>query len=103
MNRKLLPSEAYVTLAASPFVSFFTNCQIKMNIKKKQELPMTIKTEETMKVILFAIMASMLTGCVTYNLTGKVYMKRDRYGESPVVDLRDMASMYEWNYQRAKN
>jgi hypothetical protein len=55
-----------------------------------------------MKYFLILAMALLAPGCATYNLAGKIYMKRDRFGESPVVDLRDMASMYQWNYDKKK-
>lgn len=37
----------------------------------------------------------LLTSCVGGTYTSKLYIKRDRFGESPVVDLRNMISHNE--------
>ncbi|MEZ4742964.1 MAG: hypothetical protein R3B45_11035 [Bdellovibrionota bacterium] len=51
-------------------------------------------------VIMFG--SSFLHGCVGGTFTSKAFMKRDRFGESPVVDMRDMISLNEKKFKKKK-
>ena len=51
---------------------------------------------------LFMIASLFLANCVSGTFTQKGFVKRDRFGESPVVDMRDMVSLNEKIFEKKK-
>ncbi len=54
------------------------------------------------RVIIFAVATMILGSCVSGTFTTAAYVKRDRFGESPVVDMRDMISLNEKRLEKSK-
>jgi hypothetical protein len=58
-----------------------------------------------MKVLnsIFLVLAALFfVSCVSGTFTQKTFVKRDRFGESPVVDMRDMVSLNEKIFEKKK-
>jgi hypothetical protein len=55
-----------------------------------------------MKITFLALTMLFASSCVSGTFTGTVFVKRDRFGESPVVDMRDMISLNEKRYEKKK-
>jgi hypothetical protein len=55
-----------------------------------------------MKLGFLIVTAIFATSCVSGTFTSTVFVKRDRFGESPVVDMRDMISLNEKRFEKKK-
>ena len=63
-----------------------------------------INLEVDVKILSGVILFFILTGCATTTFTRKAYVKRDRFGEGPVIDMRNMESYNQRKFEdRSEN
>lgn len=55
----------------------------------------------TRNVIFLAIFLT-ASSCASATFTRKAYVKRDRYGEAPVIDMRNMESFNQRKFEERK-